>query len=292
MTLVSGAALGAGAMYLLDPDRGERRRARLRDALAELGESEVVERARELEPVELVRRVGGEAVRRLGGEAARQLGGETVRQLGGTVGAALAASRWGGAPSRGWRRRAAAAPGRDWIVLAGLTGAIVAGLWLARRARAGAGGVEVVRTMTVDAPVERVYEFWNDFENFPRFMSHVREVRRVGPDRTHWVVAGPGGAPIEWDAIVTRRVPHEEISWRTVEGSLVEHRGTVRFVRLGPSTQIEVRTTYRPVGGPLGHGLAALFGHDPERLIGDDLARGAEQLQGPRPAVGESGQRR
>ena len=78
--------------------------------------------------------------------------------------------------------------------------------------------------MTVDAPVERVYEFWNEFENFPRFMSHVHEVRRIGPDRTHWVVAGPGGTPIEWDAVVTRRVPNEEIGWRTVEGALVRAR--------------------------------------------------------------------
>src|SRR5689334_3165725 len=32
--LVGGAGLGAGLMYLLDPDRGDRRRARLNDTLA------------------------------------------------------------------------------------------------------------------------------------------------------------------------------------------------------------------------------------------------------------------
>ena len=147
--------------------------------------------------------------------------------------------------------------------------------------------------MTVEAPVERVFEFWNDFENFPRFMSHVREVKRTGPDRTHWMVAGPGGTPIEWDAVVTRRVPNDEISWRTVEGSLVEHGGTVRFRPVGSAqTQIEVSMTYRPVGGALGHGLAALFGSDPERVIADDLARLATQLRGGRAAAGESGPRR
>ena len=271
MTLLGGASLGAGAMYLMDPDRGHRRRAGLRDTLAEVADSELVERARQLEPM------------------------AAVRQLGGSVGALLEGSRWvPAARARGWRRRRLAAlQTRDWALLGGFIGAITAGLWLARRAMDSGDGIRVVRTMTVEAPIERVYEFWSDFENFPRFMSHVREVKRTGPDRTHWVVAGPGGTPIEWDAVVTERVPNEVIGWRTVEGSLVEHRGTVRFRPAGNSaTRIEVRMAYRPVGGALGHGIAELFGSDPERVIGEDLARVATHLRGPRPAVGEAGQRR
>jgi uncharacterized membrane protein len=271
MTLLGGASLGAGAMYLMDPDRGDRRRAELRATLAEVADSELVERARQIEPM------------------------TAVRQLGGGVGALLEASRWvPAARARGWRpRRGSALGARDWALLGGLVGAVTAGLWLARRAMDSGEGIRVVHTMTIEAPIERVYEFWNDFENFPRFMSHVREVRRIGPDRTHWVVAGPGGTPIEWDAVITDRVPDEMISWRTVEGSLVEHRGTVRFRPVGNGgTRIEVRMTYRPVGGALGHGLAELFGSDPERVIGEDLARVATHLRGLRPVAGETGQRR
>jgi uncharacterized membrane protein len=275
MTLLSGASLGASGMYLMDPDRGHRRRAELRGALAEVDTGELIDRARRLQP-------------------ARQIGGgmamlEPARWM-----LASRAPRWT-ALSRGLgrRRRRSMLQARDWAMLGGLVGAIAAGLWLARRWSGAAEGVEVVRTMTVDAPVERVFEFWNDFENFPRFMSHVREVKRTGPDRTHWTVAGPGGTPIEWDAVVTRRVLNEEIGWRTVEGALVEHGGAVRFRPAASNqTQLEVRMTYRPVGGMLGHGLAALFGSDPERVIADDLARLATQLRGGRAAAGESGPRR
>ena len=138
--------------------------------------------------------------------------------------------------------------------------------------------------------MERVYQFWNDFENFPRFMSWVREVRRVGPDRTRWTVAGPAGAPIEWEAMVTERVPNESISWRTVEGALVDHLGTVRFRPAGPNaTRVEVHLSYRPVGGGLGQSLASLLGADPERMIDEDLARLASHLHGSRPATGETG---
>src|SRR5918996_694388 len=275
VTLLSGAVLGASAMYLMDPERGHRRRAGLREALAEVGDTDLVERARRLEPLTTVREIGGGLL------ASRW-----------PVVAALASRGRGRRPRMIFgRRRAPLLHPRDWALLGGFVGAIVAGLWLVRRSQGAEQGIEVSRTMTVDAPVERVFEFWNDFENFPRFMSHVREVRRTGPDRSHWVVAGPGGVPIEWDAAVTQRVANEVISSRTVEGTLVDHSGTVRFWPTSSgATRIEISMTYRPVGGALGHGVATLFGSDPERVIGDDLSRVAAQLRGPRPAVGETGQ--
>jgi len=36
LTFLSGASVGAGLMYLLDPDRGDERRADLRDTLTDL----------------------------------------------------------------------------------------------------------------------------------------------------------------------------------------------------------------------------------------------------------------
>ena len=285
LTFLSGASVGAGLMYLLDPDRGDERRADLRDTLTDLSESELVERAveraRRLEPMAAVRDLGGGMLERASGWRAADAQAALTR----------AARRSGlGDWVRLGRRRRPALDTRDWALLGGLLGATVVGIWLARRATRGGDSVEVVRTMTIEAPVERVYEFWNDFENFPRFMSHVREVRRMGGDRTHWVVAGPGGAPIEWDAIVTQRVPNELIAWRTVDGALVEHSGEVRFRPAGPgTTRVEVRMTYRPVGGAFGHGVASLFGSDPDRVIGEDLSRLAAQLRGQRPAVGETG---
>jgi len=304
MTFVSGAAIGAGLMYLMDPDRGERRRSDLRDSLTELSESELVERAveraRQLEPL-VARARQYEPVAAMRGMDVNALMDRSTRMLE-RSGMLEAPARWWARASKrpevrrgmqrlGWpRRRRSAFEAGDWALLGGLLGATVVGLWLGRRALSGAGEIEVDRSVTIEAPVERVYEFWNDVENFPRFLSHVREVRRLGPDRSRWVMAGPAGAPVEWEAVVTQRVPNESISWRTVEGSLVDHRGTVRFRPAGPNaTRVDVRLTYRPTGGELGRGLAALFGRDPESVIDADLARVASQLRSQRSPVGETG---
>jgi uncharacterized membrane protein len=300
MTWLGGASLGAGAMYLMDPDRGDRRRAELRHVFSDLADSNLVQRAQS----ELTQRAeqfdAGETARQVGSQVSSGVAqlGNAVSRLGTGAGTMLeSSSAW--LPALGSaaipalrsmglrRRRTPTLSAGDWVLLGGVVGLVVTGLWLARRAGRGEG-IDVARTIRIDAPLERVYDFWNEFENFPRFMSHVREVRRVGPDRTHWVVAGPVGAPIEWDAVVTERTANSVIGWRTVEGAVVEHHGTVRFRSLGAgATMVEVRLTYRPVGGALGHGLASLLGSDPERVIGEDLNRVAAQLRAPRPAAGE-----
>ncbi|MGH7266581.1 MAG: SRPBCC family protein, partial [Candidatus Rokuibacteriota bacterium] len=139
---------------------------------------------------------------------------------------------------------------------------------------AGRRAIDLVKTINVAAPVERVYEFWSDYTRFPEFMANVRDVRGRGDGRTHWVVAGPAGVPVEWDAVETRRVPNEVLAWKTEPGSAVEHAGIVRFQRnRDGGTRVHVRMSYNPPAGALGHGVAALFGADPRSQMDADLAR-------------------
>jgi uncharacterized membrane protein len=143
---------------------------------------------------------------------------------------------------------------------------------------AGRRAIDVRKTITVNAPVGRVFGFFSQWENWPRWMSHVREVRHagtVGGDaRTHWVVDGPAGVPIEWDALTTKLVPNEEIAWKTVEGSAVEHAGVIRFLPAADgATTVDIRMSYNPPAGAVGHTVAALLGRDPKHQMDDDLAR-------------------
>ena len=94
-----------------------------------------------------------------------------------------------------------------------------------------------------------------------------------GRERTHWIVDGPLGVPVSWDAITTGIVPNEEIAWKTEEGAAVAHAGVIRLVRVDDATRVELRMSYNPPAGVLGHAVAASFGRDPKRQLDDDLAR-------------------
>jgi uncharacterized membrane protein len=135
-------------------------------------------------------------------------------------------------------------------------------------------GIVVQKSIHINAPLGEVFEFWNNYQNFPRFMSRVREVRPMGDNRSHWSVAGPAGVPVEWVSETTQVLPNQLIEWRSVEGSAVCHSGQVRFDDNGNrGTRVSIRLHYVPVAGTLGHAFARLFGADPKSDMDADLMR-------------------
>ena len=143
---------------------------------------------------------------------------------------------------------------------------------------AGRRAVDIQKAITVQAPVEQVYAFFILWDNWPRWMSHVREVRVTGEVaeqvQTHWVVDGPAGTTVKWDAVTTVLEPNERIAWKTVEGSAIEHAGIIRFTPTADgATTIDIKMSYNPPAGAVGHAVAAILGRDPKHQMDDDLAR-------------------
>jgi uncharacterized membrane protein len=355
--LIGGIILGAGAMYLLDPDRGTRRRSLLRDQIVHAGtkvgdglaatardarnrtvglsaelrsrlrhdqaDDEVLhERVRSAigrvvshpsaitvtvldgqvtlgghvlasevdELIHRIRRVRGvrdvrnelEIHRTANGVPALQGPGRpreqraellqenwapATRVIMGTIGAALVLN--------GVRRKGAVGRTLSALGLGLLTRAMTN---QPARRLVGAGAsrpaVDVQKTVVVAAPLERVWELWSNFERFPGFMSHLREVRRIDENRSHWVASGPAGIPVEWDAVITEWAPNQAIAWTSVEGSTVRTTGRVRFRPLPDgNTEIDVHLSYSPPAGVLGHAIASLFGTDPKHAMDEDMVR-------------------
>jgi uncharacterized membrane protein len=144
-------------------------------------------------------------------------------------------------------------------------------------------GIEVHKTICVAAPVEQVFAFWSDYQNFPRFMSNVREVR-VTEDRSHWVVNGPAGMPVEWTSELVRSEPNSLIEWRSIPGSAVKQEGCVRFQGTDDGgTRVSVELCYLPPAGAFGHAVATIFGADPKSEMDADLLRMKSMIETGRP---------
>ncbi|MDB5749310.1 MAG: hypothetical protein JWP72_4158 [Massilia sp.] len=133
--------------------------------------------------------------------------------------------------------------------------------------------IDLEKSIRIDASPEEVYELWSNYENFPRFMSHVIEVRDMGRRRSHWVVQGPAGTQFEFDSVLTEQSKGRRLAWRSEPGAEIENSGSVRFEPYRGGTLVTVRLSYTPPAGALGHGLATLLGADPKRQMDDDLAR-------------------
>ena len=138
----------------------------------------------------------------------------------------------------------------------------------------GRGAIELQKTITIHAPIETVFAYWAVPDNFPKIMSHVASITRLG-DRTYrWTEAAKAGLSVSWHAEVTDFVRNESVAWRSLPGESVATEGKVRFESTPDgSTRVDVKMSYAPVGGVIGHAIASVFGADPKHVIDEDMIR-------------------
>lgn len=137
----------------------------------------------------------------------------------------------------------------------------------------------VHESIEVEAPLQDVFAYWSNFENFPNFMQNVEEVRMTGQDTSHWKVKGPLGKSVEFEAKTTEMDPSRGIGWNTVNGE-VQTSGEARFEEVAPGrTRVNVTMNYAdPPGGKLGEMAASLLS-DPEKSAKEDLANFARIVE-------------
>jgi uncharacterized membrane protein len=281
---LGGLAAGAGLVYLLDPERGSARRERLSQQLRPLVEGA----ARTMER-------GAAAV--VPPEAGY---GSRIGDLDGLADATLrsrARDRTEGSSSGLWWQIAGALLAVYVLTRGGGLGNVFktvgTGLLLSTASRGKLGGtpgstldrrraVDIQKSLYIDAPVDQVYAFWSNYENFPLFMSHVREVEDLGSGRSRWSVTGPGGVPIVWTALLTQQAPNQVIAWRSESGSMLENAGVIRFLPAGTGTRVNLRLCYYPPAGGAGQAVAELLGSDPRAKLNEDLGRMKDLLEATR----------
>jgi uncharacterized membrane protein len=104
----------------------------------------------------------------------------------------------------------------------------------------------VEQSIDVEVPVSTAYNQWTQFEEFPRFMEGVEEIRQTSPTTTHWKVK-IAGVHREFDATITEQHPDERVAWRTTDGP--QQAGVVTFHQLSPkSTRVMFQMDFEPDG--------------------------------------------
>ena len=137
--------------------------------------------------------------------------------------------------------------------------------------------------LIVNGSPSELYHLWADLESFPRFMKNVKSVTRTGDRTTHWVVEGPLGKDVEWDAETTRMDEGKRLAWNSKEGTDVKTSGQVVFTEM-PHGQTQITVTLMVVPqDKVGGAPAGLFGKLDETLD-EDLRRFKRYAEARQPA--------
>ena len=102
----------------------------------------------------------------------------------------------------------------------------------------------IEKSIEVNVPGKTAYNQWTQFEEFPKFMEGVKEVKQQDDKRLHWR-AEIAGKEKEWDAEITEQIPDSRIAWRSRTGA--PNGGVVTFHQISPTTtKIMLQLEYDP----------------------------------------------
>jgi uncharacterized membrane protein len=140
--------------------------------------------------------------------------------------------------------------GKTLAAAAALAGGALLASKLIQRARESSHGKRshsessVEETIDLNVPVSTAYNQWTQFEEFPRFMQSVEEVRQLDDTHLHWK-ANVAGKTKEWDSEITQQIPDQCIAWRSTGG--VANSGVVTFDKIGENrTRVRLQMQYEP----------------------------------------------
>jgi len=103
----------------------------------------------------------------------------------------------------------------------------------------------IEKSIHVEKPLRTVYDQWTQFEEFPRFMEGVKEVRQLDDRHLRWraEIAGKDEA---WEAEITHQEPDSRIAWRNTSGPY--NAGLVTFQPDEAGARVTLRIDYEPQG--------------------------------------------
>lgn len=134
--------------------------------------------------------------------------------------------------------------------------------------------INISEKVTVNVNREKVYAFWRELSNLPKFMSHLKQVTETSPTQSHWTANTPGQLiDLDWHAEITHEEPGRYIGWQSTKDAMIQNAGKVTFSNAlnQIDTEIHVEISYFPPAGSVGRGLTSLFNGVFEKMIRQDI---------------------
>jgi uncharacterized membrane protein len=104
----------------------------------------------------------------------------------------------------------------------------------------------IEQSIDVEVPVRTAYNQWTQFEEFPKFMDGIVEVKQLSDTRLLWR-SEIGGVDESWEAEIDEQVPDMRIAWHSITGA--KNAGVVTFHRLSDNkTRVMLQMDYDPKG--------------------------------------------
>jgi len=152
----------------------------------------------------------------------------------------------------------------------------IAGKALSRASGGGSGSdggkktrrLPIQRWTDVAVPVEKAYDAWTKFDQYPKFMHRVLSVQKKGDDKVRWQEK-IWFSTRDWEGEITDRRKNDRIAWKTTNG--MSHKGVVTFHEIGDNlTRVMVDMEFEPNGmiEKMASGMRFV-----KRAVQSDLAR-------------------
>jgi uncharacterized membrane protein len=124
---------------------------------------------------------------------------------------------------------------------------------------------KIKQSIDVNVPVTTAYNQWTQFEEFPKFMDGVKEIRQLDDKRLEWT-AEINGKELKWTAEIAEQEPDQRVAWHSTSGR--QNAGAVSFEPLGDDrTRVTLEMNWQPEGVVEKAGDA--LGFDDRQVRGD-----------------------
>lgn len=153
--------------------------------------------------------------------------------------------------------------------------------------RESASPVHFQRSVLIDAPVEKVWDFVSDFQQVAKILPSVESLQDLGEGHYRWDLRLPSGQQMQLEERVTETVPEQRLSWESVTDQPVWYRGSVSLQPdRDDATRVDIHIRYIPPGGALGRALASFWGMDAESQFQQAVMRIKPYLESHHPDKG------